>query len=633
MIYLLLILSFLVPSAFAAGANDTFTVPNVGSVSTTTNGLLLAPTPLQWSTNNYPQAMNVVLFGADSTGGIDAQPAIQAAIDAAGPTSNTVYFPAGKYKVNSTLTITNNVSLAGSQHGAWIIPGAGSFDLIHIHPEAYMNGHRITGLKIDASGTGHTGLLIHLVGETAFQYTSATWEGLFLFGEGQKETVKMEPSSGILPDQIFNVTIKDSYFYGGIICTNVGDTMKFIGNTIGGTDTVALDFQPVGGSVGMVFQNNSVTASGGVFLRNANLSVIENNNCEQIHANTQPELQAFFRLDGCTGTRFSKNIINYGKNGSTNGVYMTNCTQTFFFGGNWFRDDQVVANYAIYDRTGNPLHYSHIVDTYLDSASGLGKLVGGVYGETGNFVVDLITSKPEYHREMQIGHDSATAPEAGVIHGSSPTSSYTDGYGGSLTITPGRQRGAGTPGTLTLSGWGYENSPGTALTGTLFPRIDISGNATTLYGYHDGATADNYALINGSSGYWDQYWFGDVAPVVTYHLGAQKPITFTWDDALTASAPWTQNQTWNSAGVTFIGMKLNLTDTTSASGSKPIQVLVNTAEKFSVDKDGNVNIAGSVTPATYVKAQTNDVPSNASTVVRWMEFTVQGVVYKIPLYK
>jgi hypothetical protein len=52
------------------------------------------------------------------------------------------------------------------------------------------------------------------------------------------------------------------------------------------------------------------------------------------------------------------------------------------------------------------------------------------------------------------------------------------------------------------------------------------------------------------------------------------------------------SDTWNNAGISFNGIKLNATDTASASGSKLIDLQINGASKFTVGKTGNVIATG-----------------------------------------
>ena len=67
----------------------------------------------------------------------------------------------------------------------------------------------------------------------------------------------------------------------------------------------------------------------------------------------------------------------------------------------------------------------------------------------------------------------------------------------------------------------------------------------------------------------------------------------------TSSAPLTITQTWNSALVTFTGVKFNATDTTSAAASRLLDLQVGTVSKFSVDKYGRLalGIASTVNTA------------------------------------
>jgi hypothetical protein len=52
------------------------------------------------------------------------------------------------------------------------------------------------------------------------------------------------------------------------------------------------------------------------------------------------------------------------------------------------------------------------------------------------------------------------------------------------------------------------------------------------------------------------------------------------------------SDTWNNAGISFNGIKLNATDTASAAGSKLIDLQINGASKFTVGKTGNVIATG-----------------------------------------
>lgn len=56
--------------------------------------------------------------------------------------------------------------------------------------------------------------------------------------------------------------------------------------------------------------------------------------------------------------------------------------------------------------------------------------------------------------------------------------------------------------------------------------------------------------------------------------------------------------TWNNVATTFTAIKMDVTDTTSAAGSKLIDLLVGASSKFSVGKDGSVTAAGAYSGTT-----------------------------------
>lgn len=65
--------------------------------------------------------------------------------------------------------------------------------------------------------------------------------------------------------------------------------------------------------------------------------------------------------------------------------------------------------------------------------------------------------------------------------------------------------------------------------------------------------------------------------------------------AVTVSTPLLDaQQTWNAGAVTFTGLKLNVTDTASASGSLLLDLQVAASSKFSVDKTGTLSVANAI---------------------------------------
>lgn len=73
--------------------------------------------------------------------------------------------------------------------------------------------------------------------------------------------------------------------------------------------------------------------------------------------------------------------------------------------------------------------------------------------------------------------------------------------------------------------------------------------------------------------------------------------------------------TWNNVATTFTAIKMTVTDTTSAAGSKLIDLLVGASSKFSVGKDGSVTAAGAYSGTTAVfSGSTLDVSGTGATI-------------------
>jgi hypothetical protein len=111
-----------VTAAIAAGSSN-FLQAGTGAVTRTMQ-------------NKARDIVSVLDYGADNTGATSAVAAIQAAIDYAAPLGKRVYCPAGKYKIDSGLTITIGVTIEGDGWQGYTtyatgttpsVPGAGTW--------------------------------------------------------------------------------------------------------------------------------------------------------------------------------------------------------------------------------------------------------------------------------------------------------------------------------------------------------------------------------------------------------------------------------------------------------------------------------------------------------------------------
>lgn len=153
--------------------NPTLALAEVG-VETNTNKIKIGNGSANWNTLGYFGSggdvdwFNVVTYGADHSGTTDSTSAIQAAIAAAiaTTTGGVVYFPAGKYKVSSTLTAligdTQSVKFVGDGHIASVLYYYGTGDCIRMYNNTTFTGSNhfsarsgIIGLGVD--GTNATG--------------------------------------------------------------------------------------------------------------------------------------------------------------------------------------------------------------------------------------------------------------------------------------------------------------------------------------------------------------------------------------------------------------------------------------------------------------------------------------------
>lgn len=130
--------------------------------------------------------LNVLAYGADSTGSSDSTTAIQAAVSALTSAGGVIYFPTGTYKVSSTITISiAGVTLQGDGLWSSVINYTGSGDCIRMYSSLIYTsgiGGGIKGVTIDGTSASagacgvHAGDIYQLqwdVGVRKFQGTGS----------------------------------------------------------------------------------------------------------------------------------------------------------------------------------------------------------------------------------------------------------------------------------------------------------------------------------------------------------------------------------------------------------------------------------------------------------------------------
>ena len=87
---------------------------------------------------------------------------------------------------------------------------------------------------------------------------------------------------------------------------------------------------------------------------------------------------------------------------------------------------------------------------------------------------------------------------------------------------------------------------------------------------------------------------GDDRYVLVDYFGTYFAKSTLAAGTLTDSAPMTLTQTWNDAADTFIGLKVNVTDTASAAASLLMDLQISGTSKFKVTKAGTLTTVGDI---------------------------------------
>ena len=139
--------------------------------------------------------------------------------------------------------------------------------------------------------------------------------------------------------------------------------------------------------------------------------------------------------------------------------------------------------------------------------------------------------------------------------------------------------------------------------------FDTNGTGDYIFSGSTTAGANLLTVTDGSTTRFSVDSFSGATTIAT-------PTLTTAEELLNITS------TWNGGAQTFYGIKLDVTNTASASTSRLLDLLVGGASKFAVDADGNVTFAGTITsgassfasisiadntsPAFVIKEDTNE---------------------------
>lgn len=244
------------------------------------------------------------------------------------------------------------------------------------------------------------------------------------------------------------------------------------------------------------------------------------------------------------------------------------------------------------------INWSGNVGYFGVEAGGTGTRRGmGLAGATITFLVGSGSSSAVWQINTS-GHILAASDntyDIGASGATRPRNLYVAGtgiFGGLLTTVA-----------TALGGAGFNVPHGTAPTSP--NNGDVWTTTAGLYARINGATVGPLAAATAPGGSTTQVQYNNSGA-----FGADSGFTYSSTNkavtlggaTLTASAPVLDlTQTWNSSGVTFTGLKLNVTDTTSAAASLLLDLQVGGSTKFNVTKAGSVvtALAGSTSAPAF----------------------------------
>ena len=153
-----------------------------GSSTTADGGLVVGSTSYGRWKRLFQGDIDVRWFGADSSGVADSTTAIQAAIDSS---SGGVYFPAGTYKVTSTLTVSLTKHLHGDGMRTSTIsfsPSANDTCLLFSAGASVLYQSSICDITIYAPSSSHTKIAVEVIDNSGFLAENVSISGNTLSG-------------------------------------------------------------------------------------------------------------------------------------------------------------------------------------------------------------------------------------------------------------------------------------------------------------------------------------------------------------------------------------------------------------------------------------------------------------------
>jgi len=394
--------------------------------------------------------------GAVGDGVTDDTAAIAAAILAT-PSSGTLYFPTGSYKVagsgNEIFTITTPINILGA--GSSINGGVGTTFLLNTGVPTTRDLFHIVGVT-NAALRGYTfknfnvGIVSSFGGKNVFHFdsTAGTTTG---FAEVVIDNVMMPDvvsagGNSVFVDNgigtntnggTFNFTVRNSFIGAGVAFQKAGDTLRVLDNIITGATAGIISDQVAGAGQLIVSGNNMTSAGGMIIVANGVAPVITGNQLEQLVTNTETN-NAMIDLTGSVGNISNAKIVgNQVQNliGTATPIRVAAATGT------------VIDN----NRLGTPSAYAHIVNTAAATSTVIGSgntFIGGGANITDATATTIYAPLSKGTQLAVLGNSSAlnVNPPADIVASNINQVLRVDGAGGALGFGQVQLAGGATSG-------------------------------------------------------------------------------------------------------------------------------------------------------------------------------------------
>lgn len=272
-------------------------------------------------------SVNVLDYGADSTGATDSTSAINSALSVALSSGRPLYFPSGTYSVTSATSpiflVTKPIRIYGDgKTFSYVKATAGTatnVDIFEYDPDsnAYTDYITIDNLRIGGTtGSARRGIFFDGTGSGEFirkYLIHRVWidslggDGIYI------DATNSGGGLGIFTGIIDDVWIQ-AYGAGINSCikgVNLYDSNVVRNSSLTGTGySVYVDFYSAGGAGMYTFDNNNCTASSGAYFGSGIVKlVVKNNYFEQLAAFTGSDT-AMVDIDGAVGFNYVAPSIN-----------------------------------------------------------------------------------------------------------------------------------------------------------------------------------------------------------------------------------------------------------------------------------------------------------------------------------